>query len=1115
LQIEDLKKEAETDSEPSPLPPDAAAPTGPYTPEPARQSAIRNPQSAITVTPPVAGLSTEGSTRTPAYFRTAAQLGVQAAEALEHAHQLGIIHRDIKPANLLIDHSPLTTSHSPRLWITDFGLAHCQGQAGLTMTGDLVGTLRYMSPEQALAKRVIVDHRTDVYSLGVTLYELLTLEPAFNGRDRQELLRQIAFEEPRAPRRLNSGIPPELETIVLKAVAKNPDERYATAKELAEDLGRFLRDEPIRARRPTLVQRARKWVRRHPAVLRAGLVVLLLTVALLAASNVLVTRAMKDKDLALDEKEEALTDRDKWLAEAEHNLIEARKQQKMAETAERLGRRRFYAAQLNLAYQAWEAGEAARVLELLESQRPGSGEEDLRGFEWYHLWRRCHSGRRWAVHRNGGTVVAFSPDGKALASGTADGRVKFWDVASGQMRTTLRGLGGPVSAVAFSPDGKTLASGIGPNGDVWLWDVATCQKRGRLQANGQLWSLAFAPDGKWLACGHTSLARLWDLATGRLEATLPIHEGQFGIVTVAFSPDGKTLACSRAEIRLWDVATRRERCTLAGSGLVAYRPDGKTAAAGGIYDPVQLLDVATGKPWPTRWKPAHPTALAFSPDGQALAVASTTRSVLLWDLKTGKERVLQSHPSRIHSLAFSPEGKLLASASEDGTIEMWEVGPVNEPATLQEAATSQTLHLSAAFSPDGKLLAAGGRVWETATRKGIRRFAENGKIAFSTNGEVLVWGDNDKAMKLFDVGTGKELGSLTSDFQMNGRAFSPDGKTLASGGGGRVLVFWDTATWQERSRIPIATNWLASLAFSPDGTILAAGGVEGGVQLLDLVSGRQRLAFLVVPNPAHETTVWALAFSPDGGLLAAGDYLGNAGVWDPRTGKLRISLKGHTDVVASLTFSPDGETLITGSRDGTVKIWDVATGQERATLKGHPHMVECVAIAPDGNTLLTGGNDGSVLLWRAATDAEARATKIPPPPDGDDPRSLNLRAWYIVARPNQDARNVTMALALAKKAVEAAPNASYWNTLGVAHYRAGDWQAAIAALHKSDELEGGRGASINAFFLAMAYGQLGNQEEARKWYAQAVRCMEKNEPKNEELRCFRAEAEELLRISHR
>jgi serine/threonine protein kinase len=243
-------------------------------------------------TKPPATMATRRSTRSPAFFRTAARLGVQAAEALEHAHQMGIVHRDIKPANLLVD----ARGH---VWITDFGLALYQSENGLTLTGDVLGTLRYMSPEQALAKRFLVDHRTDVYSLGVTLYELLTLEPAYNGKDRQELLKQIAFEEPRSPRQVNAAVPVELETIILKATAKELDERYATAQELGDDLRRFLENKPILAKRPTVPERVTKWCRRHRAVVLTALGLFILAMGALLTFMVLLIQEQKKTKTAL------------------------------------------------------------------------------------------------------------------------------------------------------------------------------------------------------------------------------------------------------------------------------------------------------------------------------------------------------------------------------------------------------------------------------------------------------------------------------------------------------------------------------------------------------------------------------------------------------------------------------------------------------------------------------------------------------------------------------------------------------------------------------------------------------------------------------------------------
>jgi serine/threonine protein kinase len=254
----------------------AEEPTGPYA-----SPSLAAAGDTARETP--AALATAYSTERTQFFRTAAQLGVQAAEALEHAHGYGVVHRDIKPGNLLVD-------GQGHLWITDFGLAQFQSDAALTLTGDLLGTLRYMSPEQALAKRGLVDHRTDLYSLGATLYELLTLEPASGGGDRETVLRQIAFEEPRPPRRINPAVPADLETVVLKAMARDVEERYATARDLAEDLLRFLDNKPIRARRPALPERAAKWARRHKGVVVTAVLALLLAAVGFATSTALIAR---------------------------------------------------------------------------------------------------------------------------------------------------------------------------------------------------------------------------------------------------------------------------------------------------------------------------------------------------------------------------------------------------------------------------------------------------------------------------------------------------------------------------------------------------------------------------------------------------------------------------------------------------------------------------------------------------------------------------------------------------------------------------------------------------------------------------------------------------------
>ncbi len=359
-----------------------------------------------------------------------------------------MIHRDVKPSNLLVD-------GRGNLWITDFGLARLQGDAGLTMTGDLLGTLRYMSPEQALAKRVGIDHRTDIYSLGATLYELLTLEPVYAGRDRQEILRRIAFEEPRPPRRLNAAIPVDLETIVLKAMARDPAARYSAAQELADDLGRFLKREPIRARRSNVWERSVKWAQRRP------MVALLLAVVVVAV--ILGFAGVGWQWARAEGARQALT--------AANGTL----------------RSSLYFNRIALAERELAVGNLRRVDQLLDECPT-----DLRSWEWYYL-KRARFGHVPIICRAGTQVVdvAFGPDGLRLATAQLDGTAVIWDAANGKVLHRLPGRDVGVRGVAFSPDGWRVASNS--FGVTMLWDAMTGKLIDRLETVGYGWGVAFSP----------------------------------------------------------------------------------------------------------------------------------------------------------------------------------------------------------------------------------------------------------------------------------------------------------------------------------------------------------------------------------------------------------------------------------------------------------------------------------------------------------------------------------------------------------------------------------------------------------------------------------------------
>jgi WD40 repeat protein/serine/threonine protein kinase len=925
-----------------------------------------------TMTQAAATISSERSKKGSAFYRTVANLGVQAAEALEYAHQSGVVHRDVKPANLLLD-------AGGRVWVTDFGLARLGADAGLTMSGDLLGTLRYMSPEQALGQRVPVDHRTDVYSLGATLYELLALKPAYNGRSREEVLQQIALEEPRPPQRLNKAIPAELETVVLKAMAKDPAERYATARELADDLRRWLEDRPIRARRPSLRQRATKWTRRHRGVVRAAGVMGLLAVLALAVGSAFLWQAKEDLSQALERERQALQ------RERQHT----------------------YFLNIALAEREWSVNNLSRMQQLLKECPP-----ELRGWEWHYLNRLRYKTLAPLRHDAAVLYAVFSPDGQRIASSDQEGWVKVWDAPTGRELFKFHAHLEHARSVAFSPDGRRLATGSW-DGTAKVWDPQALAKDPdappllALKGYGDVVRhVTFSPDGQRLAAAsgrwmNVGQVQVWDATTGAQLLAVPAHVST--MKCLAFSPDGRRLAAvgqdPAREVKVWDARTGQDLLTLRGHtrpvGTVAFSSDGRHIASatekGHSGEPELLLwDALTGQELHRlRGHTNGVQCVAFSPDGRRLASAAKDHAVKLWDVPTGREVLtLRGHSGTVCGVAFSPDGHQLVSAGLDRSVRVWDATPSEgtpDPGCLTLRGHSGDVNAVAFHPKDRRLVASGGtdgtvRLWDAGSGEQIRALRGHAHrvwgLAFSPDGQRLAaagTGDQKSArsVTVWDTTTWQEVppSPLVATKGLHTVAFSPSGRLLAAGSTdlSPPVVVWDLATGAQIGVLHGHTWVIGRVAFSPDGRHLASASSDGTVRVWDVTTHKE----VARPPLRHGAGATGVAFSPDGQRLATAGLDGTVRVWDTTSWKLLLIRSEATGGVWCVAFSPDGRRLAWGSTDATVKVADATTGEVLQTLRGHTGWVQSVAFSPDGRRIASAGSDGTVKIWDVPAVAEA------------------------------------------------------------------------------------------------------------------------------------------------
>ncbi len=894
----------------------------------------------------------------------ALDIAVQCASALAAAHEAGVIHRDIKPENIMLRRDGLAK-------VLDFGLAKLVERKEIrvshdalterhleTAPGIIMGTVQYMSPEQTRGHAT--DARTDIWSLGVVCYEMLAGRSPFRGENTADLIAEIVKTHPAALSQSISDVPERLDEIVAKALEKNPDERYQTAKDLLIDLTRLKRklDLEREMERSTLGLRDNTVEsvkvtdpNRKPLESLSGTQYVLAGIKLHRGTSFWIFALIAALLLT--------------------SAFLARRYWRIADPNEA---RFAYATNIRLAAEALETSDLDSANQYLNATRPKKGEKDLRDFEWGYL-ARLHAERMASqpiTLKNEGWVnsVAFSADGKTLATGSDTARL--WDVSTGQQTAEFKGHTKGLVSVAISPDGTKLATGSFDK-TAKLWDIPTGQMLWTTIASTgtglAVGGLVFSPDGNTLS-GEDDDRKImvWNVSTAT-ETTPYLKFGKIGH-QFAVSPDGKLLAAQTGafSVTVFDIASGRKIVTIDAIGFVkevVFAPDSKSLLIAGSEKIAKLWSLPSGKEVGT-FKDVT-GGLAFSPNGKTIAMCIKD-TIKLWDVEKGYDiAILRGHANDVFTVAFSLDGLKLASGGFDNTARIWSVPPAETRGILR-GHTKAINNIS--FSPDSKLLASASedktaKIWDVEMEQVRRPLGGHTDVvvftAFSPDAGTVATIAKDRMVKIWDIATGKQLLSFDSLNHGGDLFYSPNGKLIATANfwDGKDVSLWDAATGDLRCSFPFKSPW--GVRFSKDGSRVTASG-DKTVKLWDTANCAETWVF----NRESEFNYLAV-FTPDNRLIAF-QVINNdrsLKMIDTESGKELATFSGHDEQLEFADLSTNGKRLITYDRAGLIKIWDVANGQVLLTIKTGIKEPGSIALSPDGKIIAAVAGDGTIRLWRS------------------------------------------------------------------------------------------------------------------------------------------------------